>query len=106
MQNVETRFNLIEHSRSGFKSGSSNADINQPKAKPWAYDKTFNPLLKERRRQTAFIQRISLRKVSMAKANATTNGREKIITLMSQLYHISDICNNFVTIMSLYYGQC
>ena len=46
MQNAETGFNLIEHSPKGFKSGSSNADINKPKAKPWAFGKTFNPLLK------------------------------------------------------------
>jgi hypothetical protein len=63
----------------------SYAGIKQPKAKPWAFGKTFNPLLKGRRRQTAVVQRISLRKVSMAKVNATTNGTEKIITLISQL---------------------
>jgi hypothetical protein len=54
----------------------------------------------------AVVQRISLRKVSMAKVNATTNGTEKIITFISQLYHISDICNNYVTFMPLYYDRC
>jgi hypothetical protein len=41
----------------------------------------------------------------MAKVNATTNGTEKIITFIQQLYHISDIRNNFVTFMSFYYGR-
>jgi hypothetical protein len=40
----------------------------------------------------------------MAKVNATTNGRENKITFISQLYHISDNCNNFVTFTSLYCG--
>jgi len=88
---------LIEHPHSGFISGSSNAETNKPKAKPWASGKTFKPLLKGRRRQTAIVQRISLSKVSMAKVNATTNGREKSITLISYRNYIT--YRTFATIL-------